>query len=235
MGCFDFNCSVSGLPFGWEAPVRFIILAQNKTARCRGAHDVEGAWRLLAPPMRARYNHYGSIEYDESKEADVLFDVLNRRAVERAAGENGRFEPPVTRGMPREDWLSALWLGRVQIETPQGRAEVAQTMVREDVWLYLAENSGTTTNEPLPWRFIDGNMRLETAFDTQVIRDPALEGTLRELYSVTHGLKRLGRPWVPGTSAGICGMTAAESPHSSQSRTSMSRSTTLSSPTSLYV
>jgi hypothetical protein len=153
--------------------------------------------------MRARYNHYGSIEIDESRETDVLFDVLNRRAVERAVGEQQRFEMAVTRGMPREEWLSALWLGRVQIDTPRGRAEVAQTMVREDVWLYLAENSGFIPGAPPPsWRFIDSAMRLETAFDTDVIRDPALEGTLRELYSVTHGLKRLGRPWAPGTCCG---------------------------------
>lgn len=201
MGCFDFSCSVSGLPIGWNAPVRFIILAENKTARCRGAHDVEGAWLPLAPPMRARYNNYGSVEFDESKEAGALFDVLARRAVERGPGDIERFEPPVTRAMPREDWLSALWLGRVQIETAQGRAEVAQTMVREDIWLHLAENSGFTYMPP-SWRFIDSAMRLETAFDPEVTRDPALEGTLRELYNVMHALKRLGRPWAPGTCCG---------------------------------
>jgi len=57
MGCFDYNCAISGLPIGWNVAVRFMILAQNLTSRCRGAHDVEGAWRLLAPPMRARYNN----------------------------------------------------------------------------------------------------------------------------------------------------------------------------------
>jgi hypothetical protein len=202
MGSFDYSCSISGLPIGWQTPVRFMILAEKLGLRRAIPFEVDGTWQPLAPPIRARYNAYGSVEFDDAREVEALFDVLNRRAVERGVGESPRRDMAVTRGMPPEDWLSALWLGRVAIEAPRGKAEVAQAMIREDIWRYLLENHGMIGDQPPEWRHIDSSMRLETALDAQVIRDRTLEPALRELYAVTHALKRLGRPWAPGTCCG---------------------------------
>lgn len=179
-----------------------MILAQKMGPRRAIPHDVDGMWQPLAPPIRARYNHYGSVEFDEAREVDVFFDVLNRRAVQRGVGESARRDMAVTRGMAREDWLSALWLGRVQIETPRGKAEVAQTMIREDIWLYLLKNHGMIGPQPPEWRHVDSTLRLETALDAEVIRDTTLQGPLRELHGVAHALRRLGRPWAAGTCCG---------------------------------
>lgn len=202
MGSFDYSCSISGLPIGWQTPVRFMVLAQKLGYRRAIPHDVDGRWQPLAPPIRARYNSYGSVEFDEGREVDALFDILNRRAVERDVGESPRRDMAVTRGMPREDWLTALWLGRVEVETPRGKAEVAQTMIREDIWVYLTETHGMIGPQPPEWRYVDSGMRLETALEAEVLRDSACEAALRELYAVTHALKRLGRPWTPGTCCG---------------------------------
>lgn len=195
MGCFDYSCSVSGLPIGWETPVRFILLAQKCGLRPAIPHDVGGRWQPLAPPIRARYNSYGSVEFRKAREVEVLFEILDRRGIAQK-------DVRETRGMSQGDWLSALWLGQVVIETPRGKAEVAQTMVREDVWLYLLENHGMSPSEPPSWRFIDSSMRQETAIETEVIGDPTLEASLRELYGVALALKCLGRPWTPGTCCG---------------------------------
>lgn len=117
MGSFNAVCVVSGLPIQAGDRVRFLTLAQT----LYGGHGivcyVGGRWQLQFPPIRAKYNDYGSIEGYDSKDlvTRVFFGLLAHNAVEKGVGDNTVHDVHVRRTMSEEQWLRALQSGRVEI------------------------------------------------------------------------------------------------------------------------
>ncbi len=115
MGSFNATCIISGLPIEAGDPVRFFLLTSSKYRR-GNEHIcyVSGRWQLRGAAIRAKYNDYGSIEdLEESLTTRALFEALNVDAVEQGVGDNQCHDVQVRHGMPEEDWLKALWEGRV--------------------------------------------------------------------------------------------------------------------------
>lgn len=201
MGCFSYTCSVSGLPIGLDTPVRFMALAGGVSYRSR--FEISSTWQPLALPIRARYDDYGSVhEIEAGDVARAFFSMLNRRAIEQAVGENPWHDLAVTRGMHEDDWLAVLWKDRVQIKGPnQKKVDVVQTMIREDVWQFFVESNRPWV-DTLRSDDLRTALRLETFLESEILRDQTFDAPMRELYAVSHALRRLGRPWARGTCCG---------------------------------
>lgn len=141
MGCFSATCILSSLPIEWQTPVRFIALARDPLRGTGFICSVNDVWAPITPAIKGVYNDYGSIEkLEEGPVTQGFFRVLNERAIERGVGENSIHDVAVVRGMSREDWLMALWEGRVQ--------------VRDDFMLsYVVDMySKVDALERLPWK-----------------------------------------------------------------------------------
>lgn len=118
MGSFNATCVISGLPIEAGDKVRFLALTQNRYNEPNGhACYVTGRWQPRCPPLRASYNDYGSIEHIKKRFANkVFFKSFDQDVVEKGIGDNTCHDVQVRRGMPRRDWLKALWEGRVEVE-----------------------------------------------------------------------------------------------------------------------
>lgn len=118
MGSFNATCVISGLPIEAGDKVRFLALTQNRYNEPNGhACYVTGRWKPRCPPLRASYNDYGSIEHIKKRFANkVFFKSFDQDVVEKGIGDNTCHDVQVRRGMPRRDWLKALWEGRVEVE-----------------------------------------------------------------------------------------------------------------------
>ena len=199
MGCFSYTCSISGLPIDYNTPVRFMALGSGE--HYLSAYDLGREWAPVTLPIRARYNDYGSVDdIEECPVTEAFFETLNRRAIERAVGERPRFDMAVKRGMPQDEWLSALFVNRIQIKGPDGRTvPVVQTMIREDVWRIVVDRDALETEHR---REFETFLRLETLLERELLREPKYERAVRELFAVFQTLRRLGRPWARGTCCG---------------------------------
>jgi hypothetical protein len=115
MGSFNATCIISNLQIEAGTPVRFFLLTAARFGR-PNEHPcyVWGRWQLRGPAVRAKYNDYGSVENIKGSLAErVMFEALNRDAVEMGVGDNQCHDVQVRRGMSQKDWLEALWEGRV--------------------------------------------------------------------------------------------------------------------------
>ena len=167
MGCFSVTCCLSHLPIDYGHEVLFFALARNPFRKTGFICTIDDVWEPLCPPIEAKYNDYGTIEdLAEDEATTAFFETLKSRVIEREVGENPYHDVAVTKDMSREDWLSALWFGRVMVTDTKSTfmvkdpppLQVAQAMVRKDVWDYLldfgkrsfAENVRPLVGEDLP-------------------------------------------------------------------------------------
>ena len=118
MGCFNATCIVSGLAIEAGDPVRFLALTESRYYK--GNHHicyVTGRWQPRTAPLRAEYNDYGSIEnIQESLAERVFFKSFDRDVIEKGVGDNQCHDVQVRKGMSRDEWLTALWEGRVFVD-----------------------------------------------------------------------------------------------------------------------
>lgn len=131
---------VSGLPIGWNTSVRFLGLMEAPSHHDYLVVYPDGLWSPIHPGIKARYNDYGSIENVEPGIlADTFFGDLSDRAIERDRKDEYH-DVDVKKGMPQEQWLKALYYGKVSFKNFRGQiASVRQAMIREDVWQILLE------------------------------------------------------------------------------------------------
>lgn len=118
MGSFNATCIVSNLQIEAGTPVRFLALTRSAYQTAGNEHIcyVAGRWQLRCPPIQAEYNDYGSIENLEPRLANrVFFESLSRGVVEKGVGDNQCHDVQVRRGMSEDQWLEALWEGRVEV------------------------------------------------------------------------------------------------------------------------
>jgi hypothetical protein len=124
MGSFNATCIISNLQIEAGDPVRFLALVRSPYNQ-GNEHIcyVAGRWQLRCPPLRAQYNDYGSIENLTPGLAQrVFFESFNRDVVEKGVGDNQCHDVQVRRGMTVDQWLEALWEGRVEIQDPPLRS-----------------------------------------------------------------------------------------------------------------
>jgi hypothetical protein len=115
MGHFSFTCSVSGLAITGGTPVRCLLLVASPYG---DDDDSRNAWVVRTPPIRARYNDYGSIE-DINKEdeftANLWLRGLCEDLVEKGPGDNQCHDVPATKDMTFDQLLMALWERRIEV------------------------------------------------------------------------------------------------------------------------
>lgn len=118
MGCFNATCIASRLPIQAGEPVRFLAMTQNRWHKGAGhACYVNGRWQLRGPPLRAKYNDYGSVEDIEPGLVErVFFGGFDSDVIEKGVGDNQCHDVHAHKGMSAKEWLSALWEGRVQVD-----------------------------------------------------------------------------------------------------------------------
>jgi len=122
MGSFNVTCIVSGLAIEVGDPVRFLALTENEFHR---GNDhicyVTGRWQPRTAPLRAEYNDYGSIQnIQKSLSERVFFESFNSDVIEKGVGDNQCHDVHVRKGMSRDEWLDALWEGRVFVRGLHG-------------------------------------------------------------------------------------------------------------------
>jgi hypothetical protein len=117
MGSFNATCIVSNLPIEAGTPVRFLAL--TRSAYNEGNEHicyVGGRWQLRGAPIKAEYNDYGTIEnWEKSVTTKLFFKSLDSDAVEKGVGDNQCHDVHVREGMSEDEWLDALWEGRVEV------------------------------------------------------------------------------------------------------------------------
>jgi len=115
MGSFNATCIVSNLPIEAGDPVRFLALTESDLNRSNEhCCYVTGRWQPRTAAIRACYNDYGSIEkIQEGLVERVFFKSFNADVIEKGVGDNQCHDVQVRKGMTREQWLEALWEGRV--------------------------------------------------------------------------------------------------------------------------
>lgn len=118
MGSFDYTCAISGLPIGANDDVRFILLQASPYTR-GGCHaDSVECWYLRAPPIRAKYNDYGSVESihpDDESLVQLWLDGLKVDLIEKGVGDNTCHDVAVRRDMTFDELREALWENRVEV------------------------------------------------------------------------------------------------------------------------
>lgn len=119
MCSFNATCIVSHLPIEAGEPVRYLAFTNNKYDDEAEGHVcyVNGRWGIRTPPLRGEYDDYGSVEnFDEkSLVTRVFFEAFNRDTVEVGIGDNSCHDVAVRHGMSNDEWLEALWEGRIKI------------------------------------------------------------------------------------------------------------------------
>jgi hypothetical protein len=114
MGHFSFTCSISGLAITGGTPVRCLLLTSSPYSD----DDTRNSWVVRTPPIRAKYNEYGSIE-DINKEdeftANLWLRGLREDIVEKGMGDNQCHDVPTSKDMTFDQLLEALWERRVEV------------------------------------------------------------------------------------------------------------------------
>jgi hypothetical protein len=119
MGSFNATCIVSNLAIEAGERVRYLALVRSAFEPDGNGHCcyVGGRWQLHGVPIKAQYNDYGSIEgLEDSLQTSLFFEALKRSAIEQGVGDNQCHDVAVRAEMSREDWLTALWEGRIFVE-----------------------------------------------------------------------------------------------------------------------
>lgn len=129
MGSFDYTCAISNLPITAGDEIRFILLQSSPFNR-RG-HYANGpeVWYVRAPPIRAKYNDYGSIDVDSiHPEDEVIAQLwlqgLKLDLLEKGVGDNIYHDVAVRKDMTFEQLLEALWEHRVEVKDDLGQEKI---------------------------------------------------------------------------------------------------------------
>jgi hypothetical protein len=114
MGSFSMICSVSGLGISVGTPVRCMLLTKSPYED----DDPRKIWIVRAPPLRAVYDDYGSIDnvHDDDKFiAELWLRGLREDVVEKGLGDNSCHDVPVAIDMSFDDMLGAIREQRLQV------------------------------------------------------------------------------------------------------------------------
>lgn len=191
MGCFNATCIVSGLPIEACTPVRFLSLVESQYHK-GNYHScyVFGRWQLRTPPVKAKYNDYGSVEDIEPGIVEqVFFKSFDFDVVEKGVGDNQFHDVSVRRGMSQDDWLNALRAGRVFVrnttlptnkkpEDDQGIEQGIPTMRRIEQVLKGA-------NLPMSTSYGDGGFLVdEIGYGYIRVRNASFDGATQNLEKV---------------------------------------------------
>lgn len=134
MGSFNATCIVSNLPIEAGTPVRFLALTRSRYNE-GNEHIcyVGGRWQLRGAPIKAEYNDYGTIEnWEDSVTTRLFFKSLDSDAVEKGVGDNQCHDVQVRHGMSAEEWIDALWEGRVEVSDYETRPTSDKPYVVKD-------------------------------------------------------------------------------------------------------
>lgn len=116
MGSFNSTCAVSGMPLQAGDKVRILLLTQNPYSETHRAHSMHGWWVPRTFPIRGEYNDYGTVEnVEEGLVQDLWLQTLKLDLIPQGTGENEVHDVPTFFDMPFEDFLKALWEGRVTV------------------------------------------------------------------------------------------------------------------------
>lgn len=118
MGSFDFTCCVSNLPIRVGDRVKYLLLTENPYTDNNLVCYPTDKWFPRTPPLRAKYNDYGSIDsYDEGCPAAVgITEGLKWDLIEVGVGDNTVHDVAAKKGMSLEATLDAVWEKRVKVE-----------------------------------------------------------------------------------------------------------------------
>ncbi len=114
MGSFSMICSASGLGIDHGTPVRCLLLTQSPYVK----DDPRKAWIIRTPPLRAKYNDYGSIEdvhKDDLTIAQLWLRGLREDVVVKGMGDNCYHDLAVAKDMDFKELLYALRAERVEV------------------------------------------------------------------------------------------------------------------------
>jgi hypothetical protein len=114
MGSFSMTCSISGLGIDGGTPVRCLLLTRSPY----DDDDPRKGWIVRTPPLRAKYNDYGSIEdvhHDDRNVAELWLRGLREDAVEKGLGDNSCHDVAVARDMTFEEMLGAIQERRLEV------------------------------------------------------------------------------------------------------------------------
>ena len=168
MGCFHFTCALSGLPIGPGDKVRFLLLQQSPYG--------EG-WYLRAPPIRAEYNDYGSVEHMDPVDdpiAKLWLSGLDVDLIEKGWGENQCHDVPTRKGMTFDAMLEALGEERLRVratlETTEQRRAKDKRMRK--FWKRKPTGKGIPTLKRIEKAIASAGTVTYTVDDSGVIRGP---------------------------------------------------------------
>jgi hypothetical protein len=111
-----------------------LLLTQNPFNTNGAEHTcyIHDRWIPRTYPLRAKYNDYGSVEdVQEGLARDIWFEGFQLDLVERGVGDNSCHDVPVRNGMAFEQWLAALWEGRVLVGARRSGKPLSKEVLRE--------------------------------------------------------------------------------------------------------
>lgn len=122
MGCFDYACAISGLPIKADDDIRWLLLTENPYEK-DSIVSIHDAYFPRTWPLRAKYNHYGSIKDYDTAGLGVyaVVEGLKKDLVEVGTGDNTVHDVPTLRGMGFEAILNAVREGRIVVEREEWR------------------------------------------------------------------------------------------------------------------
>jgi len=117
MGCFDFNCCLSGLGVSAGETVRYLLLAENPYEDFTRVMP----WDFYYPrtlPIRGKYDNYGGIEdYDPASPAVASLERgFDEDVIEMGTGDNYIHDGAVRPGLKFKEWHDVVSSGRVHVK-----------------------------------------------------------------------------------------------------------------------
>jgi len=141
MGLLAFRCGISGLPIEMGDRVMFMLLTRNPMNiiphRACVATDL---WFPRTYPVRSEYNGDGLVKNIENMDQiKTWLDVLNTDLITVGEGKNNICDVATYKDMKFDDFLWALWNGRIVVREKDGilPLQVSYVLIREDVWNLL--------------------------------------------------------------------------------------------------
>lgn len=119
MGSFAATCCVSGLPIEAGDEVRFLLLQSNRFSERGDYAKIPDSWFVRTPPLRAKYNDYGSVEdVEDGPLRDVWVEMFDLDLVEKGVGDNTCHDVAARKRMSFPQLLEALQEQRVKVRMP---------------------------------------------------------------------------------------------------------------------
>lgn len=123
MGSFAATCCVSGLPIEASNEVRFFLLQSSPYSEGGDHASAPHVWYIRTPPLRAKYNDYGSVEDVEAGAMrDLWTEQLAIDLIEKGVGDNSVHDVAARKGMSFAALLGAAWEERLEVFRPEMRS-----------------------------------------------------------------------------------------------------------------